>query len=256
MLAIYPELAFILQPFLRLAQVAGGGEGLHLPDGDLIEPFQPFALRQIHVDELGVHALDVGQHEQLLNGGVFTHVVFQFWIGVAPLPGGLSEQGHVEQVGLVGVRDGSLRRRDLGRNEMGFHRVGVNAVIELGKGAVEVPGERKAAVFVVLEPLEFLDEVNFEFGAYPHAEFKGDVLVRIGAAIPARAGFQADRVGLFHPFLDVELVAVQACLTFNCGEFARIKTGVVDGFPNAKKFDGGRIRPEKYQSRRNSKLEI
>jgi hypothetical protein len=30
----------------------------------------------------------------------------------------------------------------------------------------------------------------------------------------------------------------------------------VDGFPNAKKFDGGRIRPEKYQSRRNSKLEI
>ncbi len=83
--------------------MACGGEGLHLPDGDLIEPFQPFALRQIHVDELGVHALDVGQHEQLLNGGVFAHVAFQFRIGVAPLPRGLAEQGHVEQVGFVGV---------------------------------------------------------------------------------------------------------------------------------------------------------
>lgn len=93
--------------------MAGGDEGLHLPDGDLIEPFQPFALRQIHVDELGVHTLDVGQHQQLLNGGVFTHVAFQFRIGVAPLPGGLAEQGHIEQIGFVGVGDGGLRRRDL-----------------------------------------------------------------------------------------------------------------------------------------------
>jgi len=60
----------------------------------------------------------------------------------------------------------------------------------------------------------------------------------IGAAIPARTGFQADRLGLFHPFLDAELVVVQTRLAFNYGEFARIKTGVVDRFPDAKKFDG------------------
>ena len=106
------------------------------------------------------------------------------------------------------------------------------------EGAVEIPREGESAVFVVLEALEFLDEVNFEFGADPHAEFKGDVFVGECAAIPARAGFQADGVGLFHPILDADLVAVQARLTFNCGEFAIIKTGVVDGFPNAKKFDG------------------
>lgn len=60
----------------------------------------------------------------------------------------------------------------------------------------------------------------------------------IGAAIPAGTGFQADCLGLFHPVLDAELVAVQTRLAFNYGEFARIKTGVMNGFPDAKKFDG------------------
>ena len=46
---------------------------MHLPDVDLIEPFQPFARRQSQVDELVVHALDVGEHEQLFDGGVFAH---------------------------------------------------------------------------------------------------------------------------------------------------------------------------------------
>ena len=59
-----------------------------------------------------------------------------------------------------------------------------------------------AAVFVVLQALEFLDEVNLEFGAGPHAEFEGDVLVGERAAIPPRAGFQADGLGFFHSFLD------------------------------------------------------
>jgi len=45
-----------------------------------------------------------------------------------------------------------------GGDEAGFHRVGVDAVIQLGQGAVEIPGEGEAAVLIVLEPLEFLDQ--------------------------------------------------------------------------------------------------
>ena len=36
---------------------------MHLTNGDLIEPFEPFALRQSHVDELGVHAFHVCEDE-------------------------------------------------------------------------------------------------------------------------------------------------------------------------------------------------
>jgi len=107
---------------VRVAQDAAGSERLHLADGNGVEPFQAVALRQGHVNELGVHAFDVGQHEQLLDGGVVTHVAFECGIGVAPLLCGPPEQGDIEQVGLVGVSGGGLRGGDRGRDEVRLHR--------------------------------------------------------------------------------------------------------------------------------------
>ena len=56
--------------FLELFQRRGGSKHMHLSDGDGIEAFKALALRQPHVDELGVHSLDIGQHEQLLDAGI------------------------------------------------------------------------------------------------------------------------------------------------------------------------------------------
>ncbi len=56
---------------------------------------------------------------------------------------------------------------------MGLDGVGVDAVVELGEGAVEVRGEREATTFVLFEPLKFLDEVEFELGAEPGAKLEG-----------------------------------------------------------------------------------
>ena len=74
----------------------------------------------------------------------------------------------------------------------------------------------------------------------------------IRAAVPAGAGFQADGFGFLNPLLDAEFVAVQAGLTFNYGEFARIKVGVMNGLPNAEEFDGIAV----AQSVRNEKVPI
>ncbi len=49
---------------------------MHLADGDLIEPLDTFALRQSHVDKLGVHAFHVGEDKQLLDTGVIADVAF------------------------------------------------------------------------------------------------------------------------------------------------------------------------------------
>src|SRR3569832_505174 len=88
-----------------------------------------------------------------------------------------------------------------GGNEVGLDGIGVDAVVELGQGAVEVPGQRKSAFLVVLQALEFLDQLDLEFGADPQAEFKGDVLVGVGAAVSSRAGLQADGPGFLRPLL-------------------------------------------------------
>lgn len=76
---------------------------LHLADGDFVEAFEALALRQRHMDQFGVHALDVGQHQQLLDAGIVTHVAVQLGVGVAPLLGGLAEQGDIEQAGFAGI---------------------------------------------------------------------------------------------------------------------------------------------------------
>ena len=110
--------------------------------------------------------------------------------------------------------------------------------VEFGEGAVEVPREGQAAVFVVFEALEFFDEVDFELRADPHAEFEGDILVCISAAVSAGARLESDRSGFLNPFLHTEFIAVETGLAFNCGEFAGIKIGVINGFPDAEKLDG------------------
>ena len=84
---------------------------------------------------------------------------------------------------LGGVADGGLRGRDLRRDEVRLDRVGVDAVVAPGERAIEVPREGKAAVFVFLETLEFLDEIELELDRDPRGELEGDVLVGIRSAV-------------------------------------------------------------------------
>ncbi len=65
----------------------------------------------------------------------------------------------------------------------------------------EVPFQGRGARLFVLEPLEFLDEVQLELGAEPGTELEGDVTVGIGAAVTARLGVQAGRGSGAYPLL-------------------------------------------------------
>jgi hypothetical protein len=161
---------------------------LHLADGDLVQPLQALALRQPHVDQFGIHGFEVGQHEELLDGGMVAHVAVEFGIRFAPEFRGQPEQGDIEQIGLVGVDDRRLRRGHGRRDEAFLDGIGVDAVVELGEGAVEVPGQREAAVLVLLEALEFLDEVELKRDSSLNST------IRAGAA----SRFALERSGL-HP---------------------------------------------------------
>ena len=121
---------------------------------------------------------------------------------------------------------------------MGLDGIGVDTVIELGEGAVEIPGEGEAAVFVVLEALEFLDEVEFEFRAEPGAKFKSDILVGIRAAIAASAGGQSLGPSALDPSLGGQEETVATGLISNFLEFEGIKTRVMNPFPDAKEEHG------------------
>ena len=213
---------------------------MHLADGDLVERWKTIPLWQLHVDELGVHALDIGEHQQLLDGGVLAHVALQLGIGVAPLFGGQTKQGDIEQVGFAGVGDGSLCRWSTAAGiRCVLNGVGVDAVVEFGQGCgSRFQASDRRTVLVVLEALELLDEVELELDRDPGGELEGNVLVGIGAAVTSSLGDEAHGSGFLDPLLWREDEAVQAGLHSNPVEFDGIKIRIVELFPDAEKLDG------------------
>ncbi len=186
----------------------------------------------------GVEAVEVGEDDELLQRGVVAKVALGVGMGVAPLLRGLAEEGDVEQVGFAGVNEAGLGLGDGGGNERLLDGVGMDAVVDLGEGALEVPAELEAVVFVVLEALELLDEVELELGAEPGAEFKGNVLVSIGASVAACTGNESSGPGQVDPLFGREEETVPTGFISNSIEFEGIKTGVVDALPDAKEQYG------------------
>jgi hypothetical protein len=72
---------------------AGGEQGPHLGDGDFVEGGEAVGLGQALADEDGVEAFEVGEDDELLQRGVVAEVAFGTGMRVAPLFGGLAEEG-------------------------------------------------------------------------------------------------------------------------------------------------------------------
>jgi len=64
----------------------------------------------------------------------------------------------------------------------------VDAVVDLGKGALKAPIELQTAVFVLFKPLKFGDEIEFELGTEPRSKLERDVFVGVSATVSAGTG--------------------------------------------------------------------
>ena len=154
-----------------------------------------------------VQRLQVGQAHELRDVGLIADVALAARLAITPLPGRLAEQGYVQQVGFARVDQGGLLWGDLGWNEVLLDGVGVNAVVDLGEVAADVPTELIALPF--LEALELLDEVELELDRNPGRELEGNVLVGVRPAIAPSLGCDANGASAFDPLLGREGEAVQ-----------------------------------------------
>lgn len=100
-----------------------------------------------------------------------------------PFPGRLAEQSHIEHIGFAGVGERLLLFGNQLRDQVVFDGVGVDLVVDFGNDAIHVPLKRDAAVFIGLEALIILDDVELELGGDPGSKLKGDILVGKGAAV-------------------------------------------------------------------------
>ena len=94
-------------------------------------------------DEHGVEAFEVGEDDELFQRGVVAEVAFTTGVCIAPLFGGLAEEGDVEQVRLAGIDGGGLRLGDGRRDEGVLDGAGMNAVVDGGEAN---PQEARAMV--------------------------------------------------------------------------------------------------------------
>lgn len=129
-----------------------------------------------------------------------------------------------------------LRRVELSRDQVLFDSVRLNPVIDLCKIAPDIPA--KCFAFLILEALEFLDEIQLEFHRDPRSEFKRNILVGKGPAVPS--GFSLDATGVRHPdplFWSKD-ETVQAGLFSKPVELDGIKIRVVELLPDPEELNG------------------
>ncbi len=98
-------------------------------------------------DEDGVQVFEVGEDDELFDRGAVADIALGVGVGVAPLLGGLSEQGDVEQVGLAGINGRCLSLRDGWWKEGLLDGVGVDAEIDFGEGALKVSNPASSGCF-------------------------------------------------------------------------------------------------------------
>ena len=112
---------------------------LHLADGNGVELCQTLRLRDSFVDEHRVQVLQIGQAHELRNVGIVADVAFELRMGIAPLFGRHPEQCHIQNIGFVGIDQRNLPSRQFRRDQVFLDGICVNAVIDLGKVALDVP---------------------------------------------------------------------------------------------------------------------
>ena len=208
----------------------------HLLNGDLVQLAKPLALRQLFPDEERVQVFQVGEADKLRHVGVISHIALVTRMAVPPLPGGHAKEGHVQHIRFAGIDEVGLRLVQLWRDEVGLDGIRVDAVVDAGEVAADVPTE--GLTLGLLEALEFLDEVELELDRNPRGELERNVGMGVGAAVAPGFGLDADGARALDPLLRSQGEAVEPGLLSNPVEFDGIKIRVVDLLPDSEKLNG------------------
>ena len=219
-------------PAAKLLKAWLGEQRRELRPGLGVQNGQPLRLGYCVADHQRVLTLKAGQHNELFQGRAVSDVPLRARVGALPLGGRHAEQRFVEHVGLARINEAGIFARQLGRDQVRFHRVRVNPVLHFGQRPPDVPFNPFLGLRL-LEPLEFGDQVELELRAQPRAKLESNVLVGEGTAVAASFGNNSRAAYGLGPSLDGQPEPVGACLKSNSVEFDRIKTGVVDAFPDA-----------------------
>ena len=153
--------------------------------------------------------------------GLVTDVALIAWVLSTPLSGGLTEERHVEYVGLARINQTCLGCAQLWRDEVGLNSIGVDSVVDLREIAADIPAESLTLSF--FEPLKLLDEVQLELNRDPGGEFVSDIRMGVGAAVTTSFRLNTNGARALDPLFRRKSETVETGLLSNSVEFDGIK---------------------------------
>ena len=88
-----------------------------------------------------VHAFQIGQADELVDGCMVSDIPIEVWVAVTPLFCSHSEQGDIEYVGLGRIYEVGLLGSDFLRNEVPADCTGVDMVVDFSEFALGGPSD-------------------------------------------------------------------------------------------------------------------
>jgi len=117
-------------------------------------------LAESFFDKHCIEIFQIGQTDQLADIGIITDIPLFFGIFFPPLFGGLAEQRHVQNISFRGVNLAGLLFVQGARDQVFSDGIGVNAVVDFGKIATNIP--TKLFLFLFFKALKLFDEIELE----------------------------------------------------------------------------------------------
>ena len=91
------------------------------------------------MDQNGIDTLHIRKYNQLFDGGVIADISFGIGIFGSPLHRRFSKEGHIKQIGFVGIHKVDLWFGQFRGNQVFLNGIGMNMVVYFGKCTLEVP---------------------------------------------------------------------------------------------------------------------
>ena len=143
----------------------------------------------------------ITQNHQLFQGCLISDISFFLNITFSPFFGSNSEKCNIQQICFVSINKTRLQFCNFFRNQISFDCICMNLIIDFGNGSLQVPLEIQPVVFIILEALKFLNQINFELRTNPHSKLK----CNIGMSIKFLRIYLLKILGQSHSFFQPNL---------------------------------------------------
>lgn len=97
---------------------------------------------------------------------------------------------------------------------MSLNGIGMNSMINFGQISTDIPPQDFA--FILLEPLKFLDQVEFEFYRHPVSKLKSDIFLSVGSSIATRFRDNPDSISFLYPLFRLSTKGLKPASFLNC----------------------------------------